>query len=95
MTHGETNKFLESANGSDIGDGQTMAGLENFIPKGQGFDGGPEEFSEQVSGEEGFYVQEICSLHTFWIWDKKSHFSNTAGIKLRGKLQVYKYGLFR
>ena len=73
-----TNKFLDSA-GNNIGDGQKWP-LRELHSEGQGFDGGPEEFSEQVTGKKYSTYKNFAICIPFGFGIKKA-FHNTAGIK--------------
>ena len=74
-----TNKFL-NADTVNVGDGQKYR-LRELHTEGQGFEGGPEIFSEEVTGKEHSTYKNFAICIPFGFGIKKA-FHSTAGIKL-------------
>ena len=73
------NKFLDS-DGNNIGDGQIYS-LRELHTEGQGFDGGPEQFSEETTGEKYSTYKNFAICFPIGFGIKKAFHSN-GGIKL-------------
>jgi hypothetical protein len=74
-----TNKFLNSDT-INVGDGQKYR-LRELHTEGQGFEGGPEIFSEEVTGKKYSTYKRFAICIPFGFGIKKA-FHSTAGIKL-------------
>jgi len=72
------NKFLDSE-GNNVGDGQEYS-LRELHTEGQGFDGGPEQFSEQATGKKYSTYKNFAICVPIGFGIKKAFHSN-AGIK--------------
>jgi len=72
------NKFLDSE-GNNIGDGQIYS-LRELHTEGQGFVGGPEQFSEQATGKKHSTYKNFAICFPVGFGIKKAFHSN-AGIK--------------
>ena len=72
------NKFLDSE-GNNVGDGQIYS-LRELHTEGQGFDGGPEQFSEQSTGKKYSTYKNFAICFPLGFGIKKAFHSN-AGIK--------------
>ena len=73
-----TNKFLDSE-GNNLGDGQEYS-LRELHTEGQGFDGGPEKFSEKATGKKYSTYKNFALCFPIGFGIKKAFHSN-AGIK--------------